>query len=182
MNSVPPIRQIRSSELSPAQRSSLRRLFSESWSGEGEFTEQDWNHAMGGMHFLVEQGHGIVAHAAVVARILHPGDFVLKTGYVEAVTTKVSHRRRGLGAAIMLAVGRHIDRHYELGALDTGQPDFYERFGWRIWQGPTFVRTEQGLERTEKEDGLVMIRLTPTSPALDVTKSVSCDSRPGDAW
>ena len=44
----------------------------------------------------------------------------------------------------MRAIGEHIDQTFQLGALDTGIPGFYEPFGWFVWKGPTFVRMDPG--------------------------------------
>jgi aminoglycoside 2'-N-acetyltransferase I len=79
-------------------------------------------------------------------------------------------------------VGELIDRTYRLGALSTGVVGFYERLGWVVWEGPTFVTMEAGLVRTAEEDGNVLVRLTPTSPELDLSAPISCEWRPGDAW
>jgi aminoglycoside 2'-N-acetyltransferase I len=35
---------------------------------------------------------------------------------------------------------------------------------------------------TPEEDGAVMVRMTPTTPELDLTAPISCDWRPGDVW
>jgi aminoglycoside 2'-N-acetyltransferase I len=82
----------------------------------------------------------------------------------------------------MRQVDEHIDQTFELGALDTGSSAFYERQGWVVWKGRTFVRTDSGLIRTAEEDGQVLVRLTPTSPELDLSAPISCDWRPGDVW
>jgi aminoglycoside 2'-N-acetyltransferase I len=82
----------------------------------------------------------------------------------------------------MTAVNDHIRAVYELGALGTGSPAFYERLGWLRWRGPTFVHTDRGLERTPEEDGGVLVLPTPTSPAIDLDAPISCDWRPGDVW
>jgi aminoglycoside 2'-N-acetyltransferase I len=83
---------------------------------------------------------------------------------------------------VMREVNRYIDGDFQLGALDTGRPSFYEQLGWVVWRGPTYVRTEAGLVRTEEDDGGVLIRLTPSSPELDLSAPISCDWRPGDVW
>lgn len=161
----------------------LGDLFRAAWKGESEeFTDKDWDHAVGGLHFLLEEGETIVAHASVVERELHTGGRRLVTGYVEAVATRPMHQRRGHGSALMREVGEYIDETFELGALDTGSSAFYERLGWVVWKGPTFVRTDSGLIRTADEDGQVLVRLTPTSPELDLSAPISCDWRPGDVW
>jgi aminoglycoside 2'-N-acetyltransferase I len=181
--SEPILRTLASDELGSEEVAVIRRLLDAAWAGEsGAFTEEDWNHALGGTHFVLEQGGEIVAHASVVERELHTGGHSLTAGYVEAVATRRTHRRRGHGTALMREVGEYIDRTFRLGALDTGSPSFYERLGWVVWRGPTFVRTGGGLVRTEEEDGQVLVRLTPTSPGLDLSAPISCDWRPGDAW
>jgi aminoglycoside 2'-N-acetyltransferase I len=179
----PLIRLVRSDALRPDEVVALRELFDEAWSDDAEgFTDQDWSHAVGGVHVIVEAHGRVVAHASVVQRELHSAGQRLRTGYVEAVATRPSHQRRGLGSLVIGEVGELIDRTYRLGALATGVVGFYERLGWVVWEGPTFVRTEAGLVRTAEEDGNVLVRLTPTSPELDLSAPISCEWRPGDAW
>jgi aminoglycoside 2'-N-acetyltransferase I len=124
----------------------------------------------------------VVAHASVVQRELQAGGRRLRTGYVEAIATRPSHQRQGLGSLVIGEVGELIDRTYPLGALATGVVGFYERLGWVAWEGPTSVRTAAGTVRTATEDGNVFVRLTPASPKLDLSAPISCDWRPGDVW
>jgi aminoglycoside 2'-N-acetyltransferase I len=77
---------------------------------------------------------------------------------------------------------RHIDTHFQLGALGSDLHRFYSRLGWRLWTGPSAVRTPQGLVRTADEDGYIYVRLTPASPKLDPSLPISCDWRAGDVW
>ena len=171
------------SELSRDEQATLREMFDAAWSEkEDEFSDDDWVSAIGGMHFLLEIDGTIVSHASVVERVLETGGRELRTGYVEAVATRPEHQRLGYATQTMQAVGSFIDVRYELGALGTGLSTFYERFGWRVWRGPTSVRTERGVIRTPDEDGLVMIRRTPATPEIDLDASISCDWRPGDVW
>lgn len=161
----------------------LRELFDAAWAEDSEeFTDEDWDHAVGGLHFILEESGAITSHASVVARELQASGHRLATGYVEAVATWPTHQRRGYGSAVVREVGEHIDKTFQLGALDTGSSAFYERLGWLVWKGPTFVRTDSELLRTGEEDGNVLVRLTPTSPELDLSASISCDWRPGDVW
>lgn len=161
----------------------LRELFGAAWGSDSdEFTDEDWDHALGGLHFILEDSEAIVAHASVVERELHASGCRLATGYVEAVATWPRHQRRGYGSAVMREVDEYIDQTFQLGALDTGSSAFYERLGWVAWRGPTFVRTDSGLIRTPEEDGNVLVRLTPRSPELDLSAPISCDWRPGDVW
>jgi aminoglycoside 2'-N-acetyltransferase I len=172
-----------SHELSSEEVSVLRELFDAAWADDSEvFTEDDWEHALGGFHFILEDEGEIVAHASVVQRELHTAGHRLATGYLEAVATSPGRQRRGHGSALIKEVNDYIDRTFQLGALDTGRPAFYERVGWLLWKGPTFVRTDSGLLRTPEEDGSVLVRLTPTTPRLDLSAPISCDWRPGDVW
>jgi len=178
------IRLVPSDELLPDEEAALRELFDEAWSddADGGFTDQDWGHAVGGVHVIAEADGRIVAHASVVERELHTAGHHLPTGYVEAVATRPSHQRQGLGSLVIGAAGELIDRTYRLGALATGVVGFYEQLGWLPWVGPTSVRTDTGLVRTSEEDGNVFVRSTPTSPELDLSAPISCEWRPGDVW
>jgi aminoglycoside 2'-N-acetyltransferase I len=177
------VRRISSGELTTREVASLRALFDASWPDpEDGFSDEDFDHAFGGVHFVVEAAGRIVSHASVVERELHTAGHRLQTGYVEGVATLPDHRRRGYGSTIMAEVGTHIDATFRLGALGTGLHAFYERLGWIAWKGPTSVLTDRGLEPTPEEDGYVLVRLTPTSPHLDLSAPISCDWRPGDVW
>ncbi|HEV8681926.1 MAG TPA: GNAT family N-acetyltransferase [Actinomycetota bacterium] len=177
------VRRVASGDLRGDEMASLRALFHASWQDEDdEFTDEDWDHAFGGLHFVLEEGGAVVSHAAVIERRLHTSGHDLATGYVEAVATSPEYRGRGWGSAVMKEVGEYIDRTFQLGALDSGRQSFYERLGWIVWKGPTFVHTDSGLVPTPEEDGYVLVRLTPTSPDLDPSAPISCDWRPGDVW
>ena len=82
----------------------------------------------------------------------------------------------------MTEAGAHIADEYELGALGTGEPAFYERLGWERWRGPTYERTRAGDVRTPDEDDGVMVLRLPSSPALTLHERLSCEWRPGDSW
>jgi aminoglycoside 2'-N-acetyltransferase I len=175
------VRRVAGEDLRPQEVATLRALFDAAWE-RGGFTEEDWDHAFGGLHFLLEEGGTIVSHASVIERQLHTGGLDLVAGYVEAVATLPTHGRRGYGSAVMNEVGEWIDRTFQLGALDSARHDFYERLGWVVWRGPTSVRTDRGLVRTPEEDGNVLVRVTPLSPDLDLSAPISCEWRSGDVW
>jgi aminoglycoside 2'-N-acetyltransferase I len=177
------VRRVTSGELNSDEVAVLREMVWAAFADDAEpFTEEDWEHGLGGVHFVLEQDGILVAHGSVVGRELHAGDHRLATGYVEAVATKRDLQRKGHGSILMREIGEYIDRTFPLGALDTGSQSFYERLGWVIWKGPTFVRTESGLVRTAGDDGDVMVRVTPASPDLDLTAPISCEWRSGDVW
>src|SRR6187402_2369245 len=113
---------------------------------DGVFTEDDWQHALGGVHVLGSVEGRIVAHGSVVPRDIHIGGVPLATGYVEAVAVARAEQGRGHGTAVMREVGAIVTGSYELGVLGTGEQGFYERLGWLTWQGPSFVRLPSGDE------------------------------------
>lgn len=151
--------------------------------GEEAFADEDWAHALGGEHFLLEEDGSLVSHAAVVGRLLEVDGRPLRTGYVEAVATEPGREGQGHGSRVMAAATDHIRSAFELGALGTGRHAFYERLGWQTWRGPAFVRESGGGERrTPDEEGYILVLRTPTSPLFELDEPISCDWRPGDVW
>jgi len=149
---------------------------------DGDF-DDDWAHALGGTHALIEAADGVIAHASVVPRVLDVGTQPVRAGYVEAVAVLPALQGRGLGTAVMRAIGTVIAGEFELGALSTGEWHFYERLGWERWRGPTWVRHLHGrVERSPDDDDSLMILRTPSSPPIDLFATLTCDARPGDAW
>ena len=73
---------------------------------DGGFDSNDWDHTLGGRHFLGLRDGAIVAHASVVTRELRLADRSLHTGYVEGVAVAEDHRREGYGHRVMAAAGR----------------------------------------------------------------------------
>jgi aminoglycoside 2'-N-acetyltransferase I len=149
---------------------------------EDRFAYEDWDHSVGGLHFVLDLEGSIVAHASVVQRELHVDGRPFRTGYVEAVATAPDRQGAGLGTLVMTDVTAYIKETFELGALGTGRHHFYERLGWQTWTGPAFVRDGDGLRRTPDEEGYILVLATASSPRLDLAASISCDWRPGDVW
>ena len=115
-------------------------------------------------------------------RILEADGRPIRTGYVEAVGVDPAIQRRGVGTRLLVEAAAHIADAYEIGALGTGEHEFYERLGWERWHGPTFERTPDGDVRTPDEDDGVMVLRLPQSPPLTLRERLSCESRPGDSW
>ena len=178
------IRTATTDQLTAAETSRIRELLFAAFEGheDGAFTEDDWQHSIGGTHFLAADDGRIVAHASVVDRDIRVDGRPLRTGYVEAVATDPPLQRLGIGTALMQQVNAHIQANYELGVLGTGSQSFYQRLGWFTWRGPSFVRTDHGDEPTPDEDGYILALRTPATPDLNPDAPISCDWRPGDAW
>lgn len=60
-----------------------------------------WKSIGPGVHVIAEHAsQGMVAHAAIVERLLYPGDATLRVGYVEAVAVAPDLQRTGLGTQV----------------------------------------------------------------------------------
>jgi aminoglycoside 2'-N-acetyltransferase I len=146
------------------------------------FDDEDWGHALGGMHALVHEEGRLVAHGSVVQRRFLHGGRAWRTGYVEAVGVAADVRRRGHGTAVMAALETVIRGAYELGAL-SATPDgwpLYRSVGWRPWQGPVSALSPAGIVRTPDEDGAVFV--LPVTARVDPAGELTCDWRDGPLW
>ncbi len=173
------LRTAHTADLDSATRKAARALLDDVFD---DMTDDDWEHALGGVHALVWEGAELIGHGAVIQRRLINGGRALRTGYVEAVGVRADHRGCGHGAAMMDALERVVRGAYELGALgatDAGAA-FYKARGWQLWQGPSSAFTPAGIKRTEEEDGCIYV--LPLAVPLDLSSELTCDWRGGDVW
>jgi aminoglycoside 2'-N-acetyltransferase I len=176
------VRSAPTEELSDIELTELRMLLYLAF--EGEFSSEDWDHTLGGRHFLGLRDGAIAAHASVVPRRLHVGERPVNAGYVEGVAVAEDHRRRGFGHSVMEALGEFLTPRYELGALSADERlhGFYGHLGWRCWRGPTAVIVEGAAQSTPGDDGGVMVLETPSTGPLDKAATLACEWREGDVW
>jgi aminoglycoside 2'-N-acetyltransferase I len=174
------VRVVRTDELGPELLVVLRALMLIAF--EDRLTEDDWANTLGGRHAVVTVDGVVVAHAALVERMLVAGERPLRTGYVEGVATTPNQQHRGHGSLAMRALQERITTEYELGGLSTGAHPFYERLGWERWRGRTFVDGPNGRAPTPDDDDGVMVLRTERTPDLDLTADLVCDWRSGDVW
>ncbi len=171
---------VAAAEASSAFLTELRPLLDLSFAGS--FTDDDWEHALGGWHVVARRDGVIDSHAALVRRELVAGNRRFDAGYVEAVATHPKRRGRGLGSRVMGEIDRILRRELELGALSTGAHEFYARLGWERWRGTTWVRDGGRLRRSpDEDDGIMVLRFGP-STEIDLAGSLSCAARAGDDW
>lgn len=150
---------------------------------EGDFSDDDWAHSLGGVHaYLVGDDGAPISHASVVPRRIVCGAAPLRAGYVEAVATAPDFQRHGHGSAVMRATHAHIESAYDVGVLSTGEFGFYGPLGWELWRGPTWAEGLEGRERTQDDDGGIMVLRTSRTPALDLDADIVADWRTGDVW
>lgn len=177
---MPTLTVAHTGQLDPATLAAARALLDEAF--DGEFGDDDWEHALGGMHALAFDGDRLVAHGSVVQRRMGYRGRALRAGYVEAVAVAGDHRRRGLASAVMDELERIIRGAYDLGALsasDAGAALYLSR-GWERWAGPTAALTPGGRVPTPEEDGSVFV--LPVTAGLDLTDELTSDWRAGDLW
>lgn len=148
---------------------------------EGDFTAEDWEHAIGGVHFLGFIDDELIAHGAVVSRLMDFDHATIDVGYVEAIAVHPAHQGSGHGTTLMHAITEYCESTYDVSMLSTDEHDFYARLGWQRFMGESYVRSEQGIARTPDEDDGLMLLLPDTHTAL-LTAKVTCEDRSGDAW
>lgn len=174
------VRSAHTGALDPATLHAIREFLDTVF--EDDFDDQDWEHALGGMHALAWVDDTLVAHGSVIQRRLLHGGRALRTGYVEAVGVREAYRGRGYAAAVLGELETLIRGAYDVGALSTSEwaAGFYTGRGWRRWQGPTYALTPAGVVRTPDDDGGVYV-LAGSAP-LDHAARLTCDWRDGELW
>jgi aminoglycoside 2'-N-acetyltransferase I len=177
---VPTTAVRRTADLDDAALSAIRGLLDEAF--DGDFSDQDWQHALGGVHALVHDEGRLVGHGSVVRRQLLHGGRRLRTGYVEAVAVAPDRRRQGIATAVMEALETVVRADHDLGALSASADGagLYAARGWLLWAGPTSVLTAEGTRRTPEDDGSVYV--LPGPVPLDPRGELTCDWREEDVW
>jgi aminoglycoside 2'-N-acetyltransferase I len=167
-------------ELTAAQRSSVIDVCIAAHDNE-EFRNLFTHITSGGRHFLAYRGPELVSHAVVTTRWVQPeGEPVLKTAYVDAVSTLPVYQGLGYGSAVMHRLAAEIG-DYEIACLQTDRPEFYERLGWEVWRGTLAGRGEHGLVPTPQQRGVMVLRLERTPP-LDLEMPLTIECQPDRIW
>lgn len=146
-------------ELKPAVLTAIRAALEDAF--DGDLSEEDWEHGLGGVHAYVEDADGrIVAHGSVVMRrVVHAGR-AHRVGYVEAVGVRAERRRRGLGARVMAALEEVVDGAYDFGALSASDEGalLYRSRGWHLWNGRVEGYGPQGVAHLADEEDCTFLR------------------------
>jgi aminoglycoside 2'-N-acetyltransferase I len=176
-------RLVHTSDLDGETREDARRMLVDAFAdGEVDFTDADWEHALGGMHALICVRGALIAHGAVVQRrLIHRGK-ALRCGYLEAVAVREDWRGQGLAMAVMDALEQVLRGAYDMGALSASEAGrhIYGTRGWQPWQGMTSVLTPSGVVATPEDDASIFV--LPVTADLDTTGEITCDFRDGDVW
>jgi aminoglycoside 2'-N-acetyltransferase I len=154
----PLLRTAHTYQLSPAELAEIRALMDDAF--EGDFSDEDWDHGLGGIHALVRDEQGLAAHGSVIMRRVLHGDRSYRTGYVEALAVRADRRGQGLGSLVMAELERVIDGAYELGALSASEDGaaLYRARGWLLWSGRIEALAPGGVVRLPDEEGSTHLR------------------------
>jgi len=177
---MPEITVAHTAELDGRMLRVIRALVDDAF--DGQATDDDWNHALGGIHAVVIEHGEPIGHGSVVQRRLIHRNRTLRAGYVEAVAVRADRRRQGVGNALMARLDRVIRGGYELGALGATElgAGLYRARGWEQWRGRTWGLTPSGIVRTQEEDGDIYV--LRVSEDLELDGDLTCDWREGDLW
>ncbi|MFF8277366.1 GNAT family N-acetyltransferase [Streptomyces lateritius] len=167
-------------ELGPQRLRAVREMLDAVFGGE--FSDEDWDHALGGIHAWIEDERGIAAHGSVVMRrALHRGRSY-RVGYVEGVGVRADRRRQGLAGLLMAELERVIDGAYAFGALSASDDGaaLYTARGWRLWEGPIEVLGPEGPARLPEEEGSAFLKAADGRVLPDPAAPLAFDWRDGD--
>ena len=169
-----------SEELDAGTRAALRGLWDRAFGDR--FSDDDADHAYGGVHVLTRVSGCLVGHASAVPRRLRFGDGPWCTvGYVEGVATDPRRQGEGIGRAMMQQLQAEMTGRWPVALLSTGQAKpFYEALGWERWGGISFTLTAEGVVPDREHGGLMVLHLDP-SAVPDTSVDVTCEDRSGDA-
>ena len=122
-----------------------------------------------GLHVMGNLDARLVSHAVVTTRWMQPeGHPILKSAYVDAVSTASDVQRHGYGSAVMRHLANAISADYEIAGLETDRVHFYAQVGWEEWRGTLAGHEENGeLTFTPDQQGIMILRL-PKTPALNL--------------
>lgn len=174
------IRTAPTHELGPDRLRALRAMLDTAF--DGDFSDEDWDHTLGGLHAWAEDAHGIAAHGSLVMRrVLHRGRSH-RIGYVEGVAVRAGLRRQGLGGRVMAELERAIDGAYAFGALSASDAGaaLYTARGWRLWRGRIETLGPAGIVRLADEEDSTYLRPAAGRPLPDPADPLVFDWRDGD--
>jgi aminoglycoside 2'-N-acetyltransferase I len=179
------VRTVHSPDADPDELCVAEQLVKQSF-GTG-FRDDDWHHGLGGTHvFVSDATNTLLAHAAVVSRIIRQGTNTLRVGYVEAVAVRSDLQGRGLGRVLMDQVESIVHTQYQLGGLNAidNAVQFYLHRGWTLWTGATAAMGRAGdiIATTNDEDRIMLLSSGLHSREFEQDTVLTCDWRPGDPW
>jgi aminoglycoside 2'-N-acetyltransferase I len=161
-----------------SQLGDLRAFLDEAF--DGDFSDEDFEHAFGGTHFVILARGQLIAHGSVVLRRISFDGQVYATGSLEAMAVALEWRGHGIGSKLLAALTDFCRSSFAVSMLSTGSHAVYEHRGWRRFNGESHLATDSGLLRTEDDDDGLMV-LTSLEHVVAANQA-TCDFRSGDVW
>ena len=136
-----------------------------------------------GLHVFGYLDGELVSHAVLTTRWLQvDNDPLMRTAYIDAVSTMRAFQGRGYGGAVMRRIAdAAADAEYDIACLETERIGFYEQLGWEVWRGALGGRSEQGLVLTPDQKGIMILHL-PRTPLLNVGGLLTIECSPARIW
>ncbi len=176
---MPHISVISDAELTAAQRTEIRALLDAAF--DGDFSDDDADHAARGLRVLVYADEEIIGHAALIARSMTIDGRAHSVGYLEGVAVMPALQGKGVGRALLEHTSLLTKERYVIAMLSTGEHAFYEKFGWQRFHGQSYVDENGVILRTSDEDAGLMVLAEHLSWNVAGCQIV-CDWRIGDVW
>lgn len=169
------LRTAHTADLTPAELRAVHGMLYDAF--DGDLRDDDWEHALGGVHALGYDERGLAGHGAVVMRRVRYRGRWARVGYVEAVAVRRDVRRTGVGGRIMAALEGVITRAYDFGALSASDEGalLYAARDWRVWDGRLYALGPDGVVRLTEEEGCTYVW-----PAVEPAAELLFDWRDGD--
>jgi aminoglycoside 2'-N-acetyltransferase I len=162
---------------SPADRAAIVALCTRAF---GTDFSSLWHYVRAADHVLATLDGRLVGHAMWSTRTARANDGpFLRTAYLDAMATDAEMWGQGIGRAVIACLGAET-AGFDLRALSTDRPGFYERLCWERWRGPTGGRDGDLLIPTPEE--IVFISRTSTTPPLDLDGLLTVERRAGSIW
>ena len=179
------VRTVQSPDADPDELCVAEQLVKQSFGTR--FRDDDWHHGLGGTHvFISDATNTLLAHAAVVSRMIRHGTKTFRVGYVEAVAVRSDLQGRGLGRVLMDQVESIVRANYQLGGLNAidDAVQFYLHRGWTLWTGATAAMDRAGdvIATTNDDDRIMLLSSGLHSVEFEQSAVLTCDWRPGDLW
>ena len=149
---------------------------------EDGFSDDDWDHTLGGIHAYLTDRSGILAHGSVIQRRVIRAHRSYRIGYVEGVAVRADRRREGLGGRVMTALEGVIDGAYAFGALSSSDSGtrLYAAHGWQLWTGRVGAQGLGAVVPLPDEEGSVYLRGAAGRPPPSPARKLIFDWRDGD--
>lgn len=173
------LQRIASTDMSIGLREQIRVLCSQAY--EEDFTAY-LQLLSPATHLLGWLNGELVTHLAWVERELRADGFApLRAAYIEAVATLPAHQGRGFATALLRATPLLV-QDFDLAALAPSDAGFYQRLGWRLWEGPLSYIDPSGAQIETPDEQVMIYSLKSTPSNLDIRAPLSTRWRPIEVW